>query len=199
MVFNVRMHTVADKYNIPALARLAEFQLAERTNTALLSLFTPRSWDDFADAVEEMYTIAAHSKKVMQATAIRFALYNAKGLYNEDFGTRFRGMASKTPQFASELAAALVAEKLPPKKTSDSMKIRVSFFTSNHVNPQMYFEVTSNTPVRKILKDMKARRNISEDTLISLIFKGQTMRGDDTVGDYGIIKGDTIDCPDLPW
>ncbi|KAM3417137.1 hypothetical protein BST61_g8712 [Cercospora zeina] len=60
MLFQVRVHTIADKYDCPGLCQLAESKFAAYIAT---------DWqrDSFATAVEEMYVVAPDSKKGLVA------------------------------------------------------------------------------------------------------------------------------------
>lgn len=96
LLFTVHVHTIANKYDIPALAKLAEAKWAER---AVTEWNTP----GFADAIEEMYTTAPDSKQVLQEAALTLANEHGKELYTKDFGARFKEVAATVTPFTSEL------------------------------------------------------------------------------------------------
>lgn len=117
LLLSVHIHTIADKYNIPALAELAEAKFAKRA---------VNEWktEDFANSVEEMYATASDSKTVLHACAVRTAVHNAKQLYGEDFGKQFRDVTSKTPEFTSEFATMLVNGGKAKKLDSDETRYK---------------------------------------------------------------------------
>lgn len=102
MVFSVNINTIADKYNIPALAELADAKIAE---LVVMPGFVETT--DFADGIEEMYTTGPQHKRNMQASVVRVASEHAHELYTKHWGKRFREVASNTPQFASQIVAML--------------------------------------------------------------------------------------------
>ncbi|CZT15061.1 uncharacterized protein RCC_00968 [Ramularia collo-cygni] len=109
MLFNVLMHTTADKYNIPALADLAAAKFKARAVKEWIT-------EDFANAIEEMYDTAPDSKKAMHACAVSTAVEHAQDLYENRLCGRFREVASKTPAFTSAFAARLVSEQGKAKR-----------------------------------------------------------------------------------
>lgn len=104
LLLTIHIHTMADKYNIPGLTQLAEDKYYKRA---------AEEWktEDFANSIEEMYATAPGSKKVLHECAVQSAVANAKNLFGNDFGKRFREVSSKTPEFNNEFAHVLVGAK----------------------------------------------------------------------------------------
>ncbi|KAF2162826.1 hypothetical protein M409DRAFT_26682 [Zasmidium cellare ATCC 36951] len=106
---NVHIHTIADKYDIPALGDVAISKFSARA---------AREWktEAFAGAIEEMYTSANENKEPMHKAAVAIAAENAKTLLNDDCGQAFRKIAEAVPKFAAELSIEIVnmKEKMPP-------------------------------------------------------------------------------------
>ena len=100
MLTNVKVHTVADKYDVPGLSGLAEdkFQALAISGWAR---------DDFALAIKEMFTVAPSTKTALQKTAVEIAAKHATQLYAEKDSV-FRTIAIGTPEFASNLAEAIL-------------------------------------------------------------------------------------------
>ena len=74
---HVKVHTIADKYDVPGLAALAVVKFETHAVTAWES-------DDFALAIKEMYTVAADSKSELQKKAVQIACENANALFAKE-------------------------------------------------------------------------------------------------------------------
>jgi hypothetical protein len=112
MLFSVHVNTIADKYNIPALVELAAAKFAARAE---------KEWntEDFANAIDEMYTTSTQSKQAMQQSAIDAALINSRELYEKESGKLFREVADRTSTFISALAAGLASGKKKRKRADE--------------------------------------------------------------------------------
>ncbi|EME45280.1 hypothetical protein DOTSEDRAFT_128282 [Dothistroma septosporum NZE10] len=95
LLFNVYVHTIAEKYDIPALTKLAEAKFSQRADTEW-------STSGFADAIAEMYDTAPESKGVLQEKALELSTTHAKELYTEG-DSRFKEVAATLSPFTSEL------------------------------------------------------------------------------------------------
>lgn len=104
ILFNVHVHTIADKYNIPILCRLAEAKFADRAS---------REWktEGFAEAVKEMYATSPDSKKILQDSAVAHAVEHAKELFTND-QSLFQKIAQTVAPFAYGVSAKLIASRL---------------------------------------------------------------------------------------
>lgn len=102
ILFNVHMHTIADKYDIPPLVTLAEAKFAERAEEEWISA-------DFANAIEEVYATAPDSKRAMQLCAVDTAALHSKTLFGTESGKRFREVADSTPAFLFEVATRMAS------------------------------------------------------------------------------------------
>ncbi|KAI5362199.1 putative BTB/POZ domain-containing protein [Septoria linicola] len=101
ILFNVHVHTIADKYNIPELCKLAEAKFADRAS---------REWntEGFAEAVKEMYATSPDSKKILQDSAVAQAVEHAKELFTDD-QSLFQTIAQTVAPFAYGISAKLMA------------------------------------------------------------------------------------------
>lgn len=74
---NAQVHTIADKYDVPGLADLA---LAKFRTQA------EKGWDtdDFASAIQEVYTVAATTKSELQQKVVTVACDHADALYAKE-------------------------------------------------------------------------------------------------------------------
>ncbi|KAF2207049.1 hypothetical protein CERZMDRAFT_4945, partial [Cercospora zeae-maydis SCOH1-5] len=77
MLFQVRVHTIADKYDLLELCTLAESKFA-----ALVS--TEWHGEGFALAVKEMYAVAPDSKQTLQKVAVETAIEHAADLLKDE-------------------------------------------------------------------------------------------------------------------
>ncbi|KAK3712285.1 hypothetical protein LTR37_009147 [Vermiconidia calcicola] len=112
MVFDVFVHIIADKYDIPALMKLAESKYAEHVQNVWQT-------DAFAESIREVYTGAADRDGQLRKTIIETFTRHAQELYHEDFGACFRSVADAIAPFASALAAALVTPRNPAPEEGD--------------------------------------------------------------------------------
>lgn len=108
LLFNVQVHTVADKYDVTALASLACFKFFRQAG---------RDWrtTEFAEAVEEIYDGSTDSKQALKEEVIKVCVDNATELFAKQDADqaplKLRDVANSVPCFSADLAAAL-AEKL---------------------------------------------------------------------------------------
>ncbi|KAK3720003.1 hypothetical protein LTR37_004126 [Vermiconidia calcicola] len=112
MVFDVLVHIIADKYDVPALMKLAESKYAQHVQDAWQT-------DAFAKSIREVYTGAADRDGQLRKTIIETSIKHAKELHHEDSGACFRSVADAIAPFASALAAALVTPRNPGPEEGD--------------------------------------------------------------------------------
>ncbi|CAK1364372.1 unnamed protein product [Cercospora beticola] len=112
MVFQVRVHTIANKYGLSKLSALAE--------SKFLSI-AKGSWasSGFATAIEEMYTVTPGTKKELQYIAIKIAVEYADILLGDEWSS-FARLSRRLPAFAFDLSRELMARKA--KKTESAEK-----------------------------------------------------------------------------
>ncbi|GIZ45612.1 hypothetical protein CKM354_000877100 [Cercospora kikuchii] len=103
-LFQVHVHTIADKYGILDLCRVAEAKFAELATS---------EWKgpDFAQAVEEMFTTAPDSKRILQKTALSIVVKHAKVLFTDESSV-FAEISRKVAPFAHEVSTQLLTAKL---------------------------------------------------------------------------------------
>ncbi|TKA69594.1 hypothetical protein B0A55_09258 [Friedmanniomyces simplex] len=112
MIFNVHVHIIADKYDIPELAKLAARKFADLADSEWQS-------PDFADAASLVFTTAAHALYKLRDIIIDVASKHAEALSKHEYGARFLAAASAVPALVSALwlkqveAAALNMAKWP--------------------------------------------------------------------------------------
>lgn len=103
LLFNVHLHIMGDKYDIPDLCKVAEERFAA---TAGDKWYTT----DFANAIAEIYKTAPDTKGVLHKTAIEVASKNAKQLFTRTDCERFREVTAETAAFMSELFGILITQ-----------------------------------------------------------------------------------------
>ena len=96
MVFDIYVHTVADKYSIPTLMKLAATKFAARAKDEWK---TPA----FAEAMKEVYTTAADPEHELRNTILAIATKYANDLAVNDFGAPFRMAAKSIPNCGGDL------------------------------------------------------------------------------------------------
>ncbi|CZT15189.1 uncharacterized protein RCC_12068 [Ramularia collo-cygni] len=187
ILFSVHMRTIADKWEIPALAQLTEAKIADQ-------VLEVSDWDidDFANAIEEMYTTDSENKKNMQALAVRAAVPRAYELYNKTLGgKRFREVAEKIPVFASELARVLARKKRTPKKLVKRRRgvfqITVETVTLKRVSIDLEMGDIVLT-IKELLQEIQGIP--PEDQVLS--WANKNLDDGRTVGEYGIGEGAVI-------
>lgn len=179
MLLDVQMHTIADKYNIPALANLATRKFATRALTA---------WNttDFAYAIEEMFTTAPESQKSMRDCAIYTTIQHAKALYTHDLGLPLRDMASRTPGFASELAARLVDVNIV--QPLSKFYIKVQTLTGKAID----VEIKPRYTIQRIKECVQIQEGIPAGHQV-FIFNGEQLEDEATAAECKIQEGSRID------
>ena len=101
IVLDVRVHALADKYDIPTLKKLASSNFASRAAS---------SWHNnvFEAAIKEVYAGPQEVNKQLRETIVQTCVKNAKALYSCAIGLPFREAMSAVPEFACDFAAAVV-------------------------------------------------------------------------------------------
>lgn len=101
ILFNVQVHTIADKYGMLDLCKLAEAKFAALALT---------EWKTagFAKAVQEIYTIAPDSKHSLRKIAVEVVIEHAKELF-KDNKSDFAKMSRSIAPFAHEVSAQLMS------------------------------------------------------------------------------------------
>lgn len=178
LLLNVHLHTIAEKYNIPALAEAANAKYAAGVKTAWKA-------EDFPDSVEAMYASDSPSKKDMQDYAINTAVCHAKELYTEDVGQQFLVMVGKTPGFAASLAAQLVRDTLV--LTAPKIRIKVMTLTKK----VFALEIKPRHTMMKIKKVLHAQEGIPPEQQ-TLVFSGQRPEDDKIVARLNIQEGSVL-------
>ncbi|PPJ53014.1 hypothetical protein CBER1_11332 [Cercospora berteroae] len=112
MVFQVRVHTIANKYGLSKLSALAEFKFLAIAKGSWAS-------SGFATAIEEMYTVTPDTKKELQYIAIRIAVEHVDVLLGDEWSSLAR-LSRRLPAFAFDLSRELMARKA--KKTDGTEK-----------------------------------------------------------------------------
>ena len=109
LVFNVHIHTIADKYDIPELLKLAAKKFSARAEV---------EWDTkaLADAIRGVYTEAADPNRELRNTVLEVSSKHAYALFRNEFEA-FNEVAASVPSFAGELGARIA---VPPE--SDRLK-----------------------------------------------------------------------------
>lgn len=107
ILFNVSVHTIADKYDLPALVSLARYKFLQRAR---------RDWHlgAFAEAVEDIYDQSTDTKQDLRNDVIRVCMEN----YTELFAKRavgqeplkLRDIANELPYFSADLADKMAKE-----------------------------------------------------------------------------------------
>ena len=122
IVFNVHVHTIADKYDIPNLLKLAALRFKERAQLEWNSA-------EFADAVELVYENCTTVNKELRDTIVSVATEHAKALSGRDSGARFREVAGSVPA----LGLALWSKQAADAERA-SVKLRVTGYACPNVN-----------------------------------------------------------------
>lgn len=178
MLLSVQVHTIADKYNVPALANLATTKFAARATTA-------RNTEDFAYAIEEIYATLSESKTALRKCVIDTTVQHARPLYTQDLGKFFRETANKTPEFASELAARLVTIKNPPPLSRFQIKVK---FMSGRIVP---VSVKSDHTMQEIKERICDLQGISPEHQV-FVFEGKQVDDDETVAECMMEEGSVV-------
>lgn len=196
MLFSVSIRTIAEKYKLPDLAKLANVKFAKRAS---------KEWktEDFADAIEAMYapdsddSMDLNNKKVMQASALEVAFHHSKELYSTDlgFGNRFREVAGNSPQFASQLAAKLAGASVDATRWPlATMRVTVKRSVGN----QSILEISP----RDSLREMKDLIDAIEGVIpgrYHLVFNGRLIKENSkTAMDHGIHNGAVLGVIERP-
>ena len=100
MLVDVITHTVADKYDIEGLRKLA----AQSFEAHIRNEWKGQA---FAMAIEEIYTNTVDPERELRDSVIAVASSHAEDLCKEEYGAYFRAAVSSVPAFASELCGAL--------------------------------------------------------------------------------------------
>ncbi|CZT14443.1 uncharacterized protein RCC_00420 [Ramularia collo-cygni] len=111
VLLNLFVHTLADKYDIPALTELA---------TAKFYTCAEPDWRSkgFADAVEEIYTVSHDTKQDLRSHVVEICAKNAVELFGVlEEGhelVKLRSVADNVPRFGADVAARMVTTLLLP-------------------------------------------------------------------------------------
>ena len=100
IVFDVYMHSIADKYNIDDLEKLAASKFSTRAR---------EEWKTqaFADAIQLIFTQAADRQQELRKTVLDVCSKHAKKLHSKEYGAAFRAVALSVPEFGGELSGRL--------------------------------------------------------------------------------------------
>ena len=96
IVFDVYMHTIADKYDIDGLMKVAATKFTARTKSEWK---TP----GFAEAINEVYTVAADPYRELRDAIVEVCSKKAKDISTEDFGASIRDAANSLPSFGGDM------------------------------------------------------------------------------------------------
>lgn len=110
MLFQIRVHTIADKYGLPALSALAETKFAA---------IAKDNWASgaFATALEEMYTVAPETKKGLQQVAIKIAVEHADVLLKDE-KSPFARLSRRMQAIAYDISRELSVQKAKKREES---------------------------------------------------------------------------------
>ncbi|KAK5726546.1 hypothetical protein LTR17_012669 [Elasticomyces elasticus] len=102
IVFDVHVHILADKYDLPDLAKLATEKFEKRAQM---------EWKDetFAEAAELVYTVDAAVTAPLRETVLAVAIDHAGDLTKDDIGARFQQAANTVPALGLSLWRKQVA------------------------------------------------------------------------------------------
>lgn len=100
LVFMVHVVIIADKYDVPRVAKLAETRFSERANTDWAT-------DDFATAIELIYGSTALLKSELPRCVVRIALAHEHVVFAEGKRNAIRAVADRVPEFATALASGM--------------------------------------------------------------------------------------------
>ena len=97
---DLRIHGLAEKYDMSGLVRLAEDRFAANIRA---------TWkrEEFVTAIEKVYTRTMDRDGKLNAAILDVAIFHAKELFEADFGAAFRRMSKSLPAFSSEMSARL--------------------------------------------------------------------------------------------
>lgn len=107
ILLDVRVHSIADKYDIQPLMTVA----AEK-----FSIHTQTEWKTkaFAEAVHEIYTAAPDPTHELRDTVVAVCSKHAQEWYSEEFGIHLREVAETVAPFASAVAKSLSGSASAP-------------------------------------------------------------------------------------
>ena len=106
IVFNVAVHTVADKYNISDLAELSASKFAALAKTEWQT-------DVFAEAIREVWLNAPDRDRELRNPILAVCSDHAKDLFREEFVAAFRAVANSVQAFGGELSSRLACDPRP--------------------------------------------------------------------------------------
>ena len=114
IVFDVNVHTIADKYNVAGLTNIAASKFTARAKSEWK---TP----GFAEAISEVYTVAADPDRELRNAIIAICSEKAGDLAVEHFGAPVRAAASLLPAFGGDLFTKIASRLArPPKPDGDT-------------------------------------------------------------------------------
>lgn len=108
ILLDVRVHAIADKYDVASLGNLAASKFADRAKQDWITT-------GFAQAIGEVYTSSADHKRELRGCLVFTAKQHATELFNEDYGAQFRDIAATVPCFGIELAGYLAKDANRPE------------------------------------------------------------------------------------
>ena len=105
IVFNVYVHSIADKYNIDDLEKLAVSKFSSRAK---------EEWNSqaFADAIQLVFGEAADRHGQLRETILNVCSKHAKELHSSEYGAAFRAVALSVPEFGGELSGRLAKSRV---------------------------------------------------------------------------------------
>ncbi|GIZ45611.1 hypothetical protein CKM354_000877000 [Cercospora kikuchii] len=114
MLFQIRVHTIADKYGLPALSALAEAKFAA---------IAKDNWASgaFATALEEMYSVAPETKEGLQKVAIKIAVEHADVLLKDE-KSPFARLSRRMQSVAYDLSKELSVQKAKKREEETKRK-----------------------------------------------------------------------------
>lgn len=112
IVFDVYMHTIADKYDIAGLMKVAADKFSARTKAGWKT-------SAFAEAINEVYTGAADPDRELRNAIMDVSSKHAKELSEQDYGAAFRDSTAQLPAFGNDLFAKLASGTSRPVEIED--------------------------------------------------------------------------------
>lgn len=95
------MHTIADKYDLPDLTKLAELRFADNLKKAW-------RFPEFAEMIETVYAGTSDRDGKLTKALLDVTAANIKELNEEDFGVDFRRVIRSNAEFASDVNARVM-------------------------------------------------------------------------------------------
>ncbi|KXS97761.1 hypothetical protein AC578_3189 [Pseudocercospora eumusae] len=105
LVFNFRVHIVADKYDLPGLVALAEHKFKSRVDSGRFGII------EIVDAVREAYKFESDPQKPLRQHIMGHLMGPGHHLLRDD---AFIQVAKGVPAFSAQLVSEILSRPIPP-------------------------------------------------------------------------------------